>query len=57
MQKYKPTLLIDLDGVLNTYCGEYKKDYIPPIKDGAHDFLKSVYDNYILVLFTTRQKN
>ena len=56
MKKYKPTLLIDLDGVLNTYNGSFKEDYIPPIKDGARDFLDNICKNYKLILFTTRDK-
>lgn len=55
-QKYKPTILIDLDGVLNTYNGEYQEDFIPPIKEGAQDFIKKLYKKYTLVLFTTRDK-
>ena len=40
MEKIKKTILVDLDGVLNTYDGKYEASYIPPIKDGAYDFLK-----------------
>ena len=55
MQKtYKPTLLIDLDGVLNEYKGNYDVEYIPEMREGAQDFLKELYQNYTLVLFTTR---
>lgn len=36
--KFKKTILFDLDGVLNIYDGKYDKDYIPPIKDGAYKF-------------------
>ncbi len=53
-EKYKPTILIDLDGVLNTYKGDYVENYIPPIKEGALDFVAGLYENYKLVLFTTR---
>ena len=38
----KKTILIDLDGVLNTYTGNFDKDFIPPIKEGAFDFLKNL---------------
>lgn len=55
--KYKPTILIDLDGVLNTYDGNYQEGYIPPIKEGAKDFLEKIYESYTLILFTTRNKN
>ena len=43
----KKTILIDLDGVLNDYVGNYDKDFILPIKAGAKEFLtiswKSTY--------------
>ena len=54
---YKPTLLIDLDGVLNQYGNEkYNENYIPEIKEGAKEFLEKLYslDKYDLVLFTSR---
>ena len=55
--QYKPTILIDLDGVLNTYDGNYVKDYIPPINAGAKEFLETIYKKFKLVLFTTRDIN
>ena len=54
---YKPTLLIDLDGVLNEYGNEkYDQNHIPDIKKDAKEFLEKLYslDKYSLVLFTTR---
>ena len=52
---YKRTILIDLDGVLNNYTGGYQEDYIPEIKDGAREFIKSLYnEGFDLKLFTTR---
>ena len=56
MEKFKKTILIDLDGVLNTYTGNYDKDYIPPIKDGAFDFLKELSKDYEIKIFTTRNR-
>lgn len=53
-KKFKPTILIDLDGVLNKYKGDYVAEYIPEIKEGAQDFLQGLYQNYKLVLYTTR---
>ena len=50
----KKTILIDLDGVLNTYDGIYEEDYIPPIREGAFEFIKNLSVNYRLVLFTSR---
>ena len=52
----KKTILIDLDGVLNTYTGNFDKNFIPPIKDGAFDFLKQLSQEYQIKLFTTRNK-
>ena len=53
---YKKTILIDLDGVLNTYTGNFDPNFIPPIKDGAVEFLKNLSKNYEIKLFTTRNK-
>lgn len=50
----KPLILIDLDGVLNTYCGDYVPNYIPPIRDGAKEFLIKLTEKYNLKLFTNR---
>ncbi|MBO6181910.1 hypothetical protein J6O86_09525 [bacterium] len=54
MTKFKKTILIDLDGVLNTYNGEYDENFIPPIKDGAKEFLLNLSANYKINIFTTR---
>ena len=54
MTKFKKTILIDLDGVLNTYNGEYDENFIPPIKDGAKEFLQNLSANYKVNIFTTR---
>ena len=50
----KKTILVDLDGVLNKYNGEYDSNYIPPILDGAFDFVKSLSKTYRVVIFTSR---
>ena len=52
----KKTILIDLDGVLNTYTGNFDKDFIPPIREGAFEFLKKLSEEYQIKLFTTRNK-
>ena len=52
--KFKKTILFDLDGVLNTYDGTYDKNCIPPIKDGAYKLIKELSDDYKIVIFTTR---
>jgi len=54
MDKFKKTILFDLDGVLNTYNGEYDKDYIPSIKEGAYELIRDLSENYKIVIFTTR---
>ncbi len=55
-EKYKKTILIDLDGVLNTYTGNFDKNFIPEIKEGAFEFLKNLSEQYEIKLFTTRNK-
>lgn len=55
-KEYKKTILIDLDGVLNTYTGNFDKNFIPPMKKGAKEFLEKLYKIYDLRLFTTRNK-
>ena len=51
----KKTILVDLDGVLNTYTGNYIENYIPPIKDGAKEFLVNLSEKYSVNIFTTRK--
>lgn len=54
---FKKTLLIDLDGVLNEYSGNFDKNKIPQIKEGAYDFIERLYKkNYDIKIFTTRNK-
>ena len=53
---YTKKILVDLDGVLNTYGKEkFDENYIPDIKQGAKEFLEKLSDKYELVLFTTRK--
>ncbi len=57
MQKMlKKTILIDLDGVLNEYVGNFDINFIPPIKNGAKEFLQDLSKNYDVKLFTTRNR-
>ena len=42
MNNYKKKILIDLDGVLNTYNGNYETDKIPDIKIGAKEFVEGL---------------
>ena len=52
---YIPTILIDLDGVLNDYGkGEYDENFIPPMKKGTKEFLEKLCEKHELKLFTTR---
>ena len=52
----KKTILIDLDGVLNTYNGTFDEQVIPPIKDGAYEFVKNLSKDYKIKIFTTRNR-
>ena len=54
MQAKKKKILLDLDGVLNTYTGNYNADHIPPIKDGAVEFLQRLSHNFEIKIFTVR---
>ncbi len=56
MNKFKKTILIDLDGVLNTYDGKFDEQVIPPIKDGAFEFIKNLSEDYKIKIFTTRNR-
>ena len=54
MSIFKRTILIDLDGVLNTYTGQFDEKYIPPLKAGAMEFVKNLSVDYKIKIFTTR---
>jgi len=48
-------IMIDLDGVLNEYTKEkFDKNYIPPMREGAREFLEKLSKSARLYLFTTR---
>ena len=51
---FKKTILIDLDGVLNTYTGNFDEKVIPPIKEGAFEFIRNLSNDYKVKIFTTR---
>ena len=56
-KKFKRKLLIDLDGVLNEYSGNYDENVIPAIKKGAKEFLEKCFEeNYDIKIFTTRNR-
>ncbi len=50
----KKTILLDLDGVINTYNGSFDKYLIPPIKEGAFEFIKELSIEFKVVIFTSR---
>lgn len=50
------TLLIDLDGVLNTYNGIYDEFEIAPPREGVEKFLKTISEKYTIEIFTVRDK-
>ena len=54
MSIIKKTILIDLDGVLNTYTGDFDERFIPPIKEGALEFIKELSEQFKIKIFTTR---
>ena len=53
-ENFKKTILLDLDGVLNTYDGKYDDSYIPTIREGAYEFVKELSKEYKIVIFTAR---
>ena len=55
-KNYKKTILVDLDGVLNEYTGNFDKNTIPKIKDGAREFLEELNKDFDVKIFTTRNK-
>ena len=56
MTDIKKKILLDLDGVLNTYTNNFDPHFIPPLKNGAVDFLMNLSKNYEIILFTVREK-
>lgn len=57
MSYIKKTILLDLDGVINEYTKGFHKDYIPPVKKGAENFLINLSHKFKIKLFTTREKS
>ena len=53
----KKTILIDLDGVLNEYSGNYQPDFIPAPAEGVIDFLCELSKKYNITVFTTRNSD
>ncbi len=55
-KKFKKTILIDMDGVLNEYDGTFDENHIPKIKKGTPEFLEKLSENFEIKVFTTRNK-
>ena len=45
---FKKTILVGLDGVLNTYKGDFNEHNIPAINEGAYEFNKKLAETYKL---------
>ena len=56
MAAKKRCILIDLDGVLNRYDGNFDSENIPEVKEGVRDFLENLVQSFELKLFTTRNR-
>ena len=52
--KNKRKILIDFDGVINNYKGEYNEHDSLQLADGAYDFIKELAEEYRVVIFTSR---
>lgn len=50
------TIMIDLDGVLNDYDGNYNENEIAPLREGAREFLEELAKDYEIEIFTVRNK-
>ena len=53
----KKLIQIDLDGVLNNYCGNYDAEKIVDVKIGAKEFLEELSKYYEIVIFTAAVKD
>ena len=45
----KKIILVDLDGVLNAYTGKFEANIIPPIKEGAKEFLEKLLIDLLMM--------
>ena len=55
-EKSKKLILIDLDGVLNTYTGGFDENFIPPPIQDAKELIKNLSLDFDIKIFTTRNK-
>ena len=53
----KKTIMVDFDGVLNEYKGNFDENNLPEIKTGAKEFLKTLSEKFEIKIFTTRPVN
>lgn len=51
--KFKKTIAVDFDGVLNDYKGYDEKNLESPRK-GCKEFLEELSKNYTIIIFTSR---
>ena len=51
--KFKQTIALDFDGVLNNYSGYDEKD-LGTIRDGCKEFLEAISKEYTIIIFTSR---
>lgn len=52
----KRVILLDLDGVLNEYFGNFDENSIPKPKEGVYEFLENLNKEFYIKIFTTRNK-
>lgn len=52
--EHSQSLLVDLDGVINTYAGKYKEGEIPAPREGAEKFLQKLSEHFNVEVFTAR---
>lgn len=55
---YKPTLLVDFDGVIHSYASGWKGEAVipdPPVP-GAFDFLDKALDDFQVAIYSSRSK-
>lgn len=56
MIKFKKTIAVDFDGVLNNYIGYDKNNLFTP-RDGVEDFLIELNKEFDIIIFSTREKS
>lgn len=54
--KMKKVVLVDLDGVLNMYNGDFDENVLPLIRSGSKKFLEELSKKYDVKIFTARNK-